>query len=239
MSLPLAVKHLSKSYRNKVAVTNISFDIREGEIVGLLGANGAGKSTLIRSLLDLISVDSGEILIFGKPHQKSEARRGLAYLAEQFRPPHFATGDDVLKLLAGVEGVTFCPSKIAKYCDDLALDQAVLTKPCQSYSKGMRQKLGLIACLAANKPLLILDEPMSGLDPVARKLFKDRLLEQQSRGCSVLFSTHLLEDIQSVCSRVIIFDLGQLKFIGTLEELFTITDENHLEAAFLSVIEAV
>lgn len=238
MSLPLAVKHLSKSYREKVAVSNISFDIREGEIVGLIGANGAGKSTLIKSLLDLISIDDGEILIFGESHQKSEARRGLAYLAEQFRPPRFATGDDVLKLLAGIEGMTFSPTEIAEYCDELALDRAVLSKPCESYSKGMRQKLGLIACLAANKPLLILDEPMSGLDPVARKLFKDQLLRQQNGGCSVLFSTHLLEDIQSICSRVIIFDLGQLKFIGTLEELYAKTGENQLESAFLSIIAA-
>ena len=236
MSLPIEIKHLSKTYRKKIALSDLSFNIQGNEIVGLLGANGTGKSTLIKSILDLVEIDAGEISIFGQSHHSSAARGGLAYLSEQFRPPHFSTGNDVLKLLAGVEGIKFSMADITRHCEMLALDESVLKAPCKSYSKGMRQKLGLIACLLAEKRLLMLDEPMSGLDPLARRLFKDRLLEQRERNRSVLFSTHLLEDIESVCDRVIILDAGRIKFIGGIDELFKASGEDSLEAAFLGLI---
>jgi len=238
MSLPLTIANLSKSYRKKLVVSDLSFEILEGEIVGLLGANGAGKSTLIKSLLDLIDIDSGDISIFGRPHNASGSRAHLTYLSEQFRPPHFATGNDVLNLLAGVEGMNFSASDIARHCEMLALDKTVLKMPCKSYSKGMRQKIGLIACLLAKKRLLVLDEPMSGLDPLARRLFKDRLIEQRALNRSVLFSTHLLEDIDSLCDRVIILDAGRITFIGHIDELLKTSGENSIEKAFLSLIAA-
>ncbi|MGR8946399.1 MAG: ABC transporter ATP-binding protein [Gammaproteobacteria bacterium] len=236
MSFPLEIKNLTKSYGGKTALSNLSFRIEPGHIVGLLGVNGAGKSTLIKCLLDLIDFESGEIQIFGQAHTETTARRQLSYLGEQFAPPNFATGNDVLRLLTGIEGLTFPTTAIREQCELLALEHAVLDTPCQSFSKGMRQKLGLIACLVAAKPLLVLDEPMSGLDPLARRLFKDRILAQRDLQRTVFFSTHLLEDVESVCDRVIILDAGELRFSGSISALLESTKQSNLEAAFLAAI---
>ena len=238
MTHPVDIVALNKSYANSRVIKNLSFSINAGEIVGLLGVNGAGKSTLIKCLLDLTDIDSGEIKLFGTAHKYTAARCNLSYLSEHFAPPHYATGYDVLKLLTGLEGLKLQLDRVNEYCELLALDRSVLASPCKSYSKGMRQKLGLISCLLADKPLLILDEPMSGLDPRARKLFKDRLLEQRDRHHrTVFFSTHLLEDIQSICDRVMVLDQGQLQFIGKVQELLESTGKTTLEAAFLSCIQ--
>ena len=236
MTKPLEITKLSKRYVTKPVLDSLSFEINAGEIVGLLGVNGAGKSTLIKSVLDLIEFEQGDISIFGIPHRQTAARSNLSYLSEQFRPPYFATGHDVIKLLAGLEGVRPPPEEVNEYCGLLALDETVLGAPVKSYSKGMRQKLGLISCLLADKPLLILDEPMSGLDPHARKLFKDRLLAQREKGHSIFFSTHLLEDIESICDRVLVLNNGQLKFSGAVAEMLSFTGETALETAFLACI---
>ena len=236
MPKPLEITKLSKRYANKPVLDGLSFAINAGEIVGLLGVNGAGKSTLIKSVLDLIEFEHGDISIFGIPHRQTAARSNLSYLSEQFRPPYFATGHDVIKLLAGLERVRPAPAQVNEYCRLLALDESVLGAPVKSYSKGMRQKLGLISCLLADKPLLILDEPMSGLDPHARKLFKDRLLAQREKGCSIFFSTHLLEDIESICDRVLVLDKGHLRFSGTVAEMLDFAGKSTLEAAFLACI---
>ncbi|MEM7465336.1 MAG: ABC transporter ATP-binding protein [Pseudomonadota bacterium] len=236
MTQPLAISALKKFFGNKPAVSNVSFDIQAAEIVGLLGVNGAGKSTLIKSMLDLTEIDDGAIELFGEAHRLTASRRNLSYLPEQFRPPYFATGLDVLNMVAGIDGVQFKQVDIAQYCESLALDQAVLHQPCKTYSKGMRQKLGLIACLLSNKSLLILDEPMSGLDPLARRLFKDCIIEQRAKQNAVLFSTHLLDDIESVCDRVLVLDQGQLKFDGPIAKLLETTGKATLESAFLTTI---
>ena len=237
MTYPIEITGLVKTYGNRRVLDDLSLQIHAGEIVGLLGINGAGKSTLIKCMLDLIEADRGEIKLFDVPHRQTAARRNLSYLSEQFRPPYYARGYDVLKLLAGLEGLRFRAGDISEYCRLLALDEAVLAAPCKSYSKGMRQKLGLICCLLAEKPLLILDEPMSGLDPQARKLFKDRLLAQRDKKRTIFFSTHLLEDIESICDRVVVLDEGRLRFIGTVPELLESSGENSLEAAFLSQLD--
>lgn len=238
MQTPLSVIDLDKSYGNIPATIGISFNVDAGEILGLLGVNGAGKSTLIKCILDLIEIDSGEITIFGTRHREIDSRTNLAYLSEQFRPPKFTTGVDVLRLLCGIENLNYPEEQVTKLCDALALDDKVLKAPCRSYSKGMRQKLGLIACLLAEKPLLLLDEPMSGLDPLARRLFKDCLLKHKAQGRSVFFSTHLLEDVESVCDRVMIIDGGRLRFIGQIEALLEATKQESLEAAFLAIIRS-
>ena len=237
MTYPIEITKLVKSYGKKPVLEDLDLRIDAAEIVGLLGINGAGKSTLIRCMLDLIEVDSGEIKLFGVPHEQTASRRKLSYLSEQFRPPYYATGHDVLKLLAGLEGLNFRAPAISECCRLLALDETVLSAPCKSYSKGMRQKLGLIGCLLAEKPLLVLDEPMSGLDPQARKLFKDRLLAERDKQRTIFFSTHLLEDIESICDRVVVLDRGQLQFIGTVSKLLESSGKNTLEAAFLSHVK--
>ncbi len=236
MSYPLEITNLTKSYHNKIAIADLSFTIESGEVIGLLGVNGAGKSTLIKCLLDLVDFDAGAISIFGQTHTLTNARRKLSYLGEQFIPPRFATGKDVLRLMAGLEGMNLPTEEVSRQCELLALEESVLESSCQSYSKGMRQKLGLIACLITAKPLMLLDEPMSGLDPLARRLFKDRIVEQREAGRTVFFSTHLLEDISSVCDRVIVLDRGQLKFIGAIDEFLSSTQQANLETAFLASI---
>ena len=236
MASPIEITNLCKRYQSKTTLKDVTFSVAAGEIVGLLGVNGAGKSTLIKCMLDLIEVDGGTIELFGVSHTQTMARHKLSYLGEQFRPPYYATGIDVLKLLAGLDGTILQRDLINDYCHSLDFDEADLNTLCKQYSKGMHQKLGLISCLLADKPLLVLDEPMSGLDPHARKLFKDRLVQQREKQRTVFFSTHLLEDIASICDRVMVIDQGQLRFIGTVNELLESTRQPDLEAAFLAYV---
>ena len=229
----LAVSAVAKAYAGRPVLREVSLQVAAGEAVGLIGVNGAGKTTLLRALLDLTRIDHGSIHIFGTPHHEPVARAGLSYLAERFTPPSYVSGADLLRYLLSLHGRGYDPHAAATEAAALELDAAALAAPARQYSKGMAQKLGLIACILAERPLLVLDEPMSGLDPSARALFKQRLRALKAAGTALFFSTHLLADIEPLCDRIALLDGGRIVFDGTPTALLARTAAADLEQAFL------
>ncbi|MCK6418411.1 MAG: ABC transporter ATP-binding protein [Alphaproteobacteria bacterium] len=233
----LAVDNVSAGYTVTPVIQNISLDIRFGEVFGLIGLNGAGKTTLIKNILGLRNYQSGGIRIQGLPVNVKESRASLAYLPERFDPPWFLSGMEFVKFSLRLYGRPFNPQAVIDAAESLALDPAALRRLVHTYSKGMRQKLGLIGTLLTGCALYILDEPMSGLDPRARTLVKDWLQKNRSADQTVFLSSHILADLDEICDRVAVLHDGMIRFIGSPAELKALTQENHLERAFLSFIE--
>lgn len=211
--------------------------MRAGETLALVGLNGAGKTTLIKGLLDFIHLDTGEARIFGCSSRKPSARAGLVYLPERFAPQPFLTGADFLRLAAELHGEPWDGAAARRACAELALEPDALTRPVSGYSKGMAQKLGLVACLLSQKPLLVLDEPMSGLDPQARALLKGLLTRHREAGRTLFYSTHLLADVEALSDRMAILHQGELRFLGSAAECCERFAAADLEQAFLGCVE--
>lgn len=236
MVAALTLTGVTKRYQRGLALNSVSLDIEAGLATALVGVNGAGKSTLIRAVLDLIGIDAGTISIFGSDHRTARARTPLAYLGERFLPPHFASGRETLTLLCRLQDVAYDAARVARECAALELDGAALERPAREYSKGMIQKLGLIACLLADRPLLLLDEPMSGLDPLAHRLIRERLRTLRAAGTTIFFSTHALRDVAALCDRVVVLDAGIVRYQGDVASLAARDEHGDLEAAFLASI---
>lgn len=204
-----------KQLAGRPVLRGISLDIRPGELFGLVGINGAGKTTLLHCLLDFCTPEAGEIAIFGQPQHRSASRAPLAFLPERFQAPYYLKGREVLQYLLGLHGVRYEEAVVLQTLALLELDADALLRPARSYSKGMMQKLGLSACLLSGKQQLVLDEPMSGLDPKARALFKGALRQWQAAGRGVLLTSHALADIDELCDRMAILHGGGIAFAGT------------------------
>ncbi len=225
-----------KRFGRSTVLDGLSLEIEPGEFFGLVGINGAGKTTSIKALLDFIDIDSGSIHIFGVPHDQTAARRRLAFLPERFLPPYYLRGRDFLNFYARLRGAQFSSERVHAMCDALDLAPSALSKPVRIYSKGMSQKLGLIATLLSGNDFLVLDEPMSGLDPKARLLVKNQMQAIKKAGHTVFFSTHMLSDVDELCDRMGILHDGQLRFVGTPSECRQRYGTSSLEQAYLSCI---
>ncbi|MFT4564832.1 MAG: ABC-2 type transport system ATP-binding protein [Gammaproteobacteria bacterium] len=236
INLPIKVSSITKRYGKREILHNVDLSISEGETVALVGINGAGKSTLLKSILNLTSIDSGRIEIFATSHLQTGSRKQLSYLAEHFVAPYYTTGNDFLFYISNLHQVRPTSARIKDECRSLDFDYEALARPAKDYSKGMMQKLGLIGCLVTERPLIILDEPMSGLDPKARALFKSRLAELKAAGVTVFFSTHLLDDVAAISDKVVILDQGKIPFSGSLGELQAKYQGGSLEQSFLNCI---
>ena len=239
MELALKFTDVTKHYGKQKVLDDVSFTIKQGSFVGMVGENGAGKTTLIKCLLDFCDLQSGEIEIFNVDHRNTEARLRLAFLPERFVPPYFVTGHDFLHHMARmhrpISGQT-SGSQVMEIIAALDLDPDALKKPVHALSKGMAQKLGLAAVLMSNKDLLVLDEPMSGLDPKARALLKRYLLDLKAKGKTLFFSTHLLADVETLCDEIIILHYGSSQFIGSPSACCDHYQAETLEEAYISSI---
>lgn len=233
----LSVESVSIAYGRKIVITNVGLEVMHGETYGLIGLNGAGKTTLIKSILGLRDCNGGRILIEGRERNRPESKRRIAYLPERFEPPWFLSGIEFLHFSVRLYGQTRTQDQIFAMSRRLALDPEVLKNRVQTYSKGMRQKLGLLATLLTGCPLLILDEPMSGLDPRARTMVKDLLNEAREEGRTVFLSSHILADMNEICDRVAVLHDGVLVFTGTPAALRAEGKNDNLERAFLQVID--
>jgi len=234
----LLFENVVKAYKkNDVVLDGVDLSIYKGEFVGLVGVNGAGKTTLFKSLLDFCDFDAGTIKIFGVDHRKPHARSKLSFLPERFLPPYYLTGRDFLNYMSRLHGVVLDDEKIRRMFKILDLDEKVLLKSVNEFSKGMAQKLGLAACFLSGKDLYILDEPMSGLDPKARAQLKKHLLSMKASGYTLFFSSHLLADVETLCDRIAILHRGKLHFIGTPEQCCEQYMADDLEQAYLNCIE--
>ncbi|MDZ7751816.1 MAG: ABC transporter ATP-binding protein [Gammaproteobacteria bacterium] len=234
--MALSFTAVAKRLAGQVVLAGLDLAVREGECFALVGVNGAGKTTAIKTLLDFSRPDAGTVAICGEPSHQPRARRHLAYLPERFTPPHYLSGRDFLHTMCRLHGVAFDPARVSALFEALALDASALDKPVRSFSKGMAQKLGLAMCFLSERPLLVLDEPMSGLDPQARALVKRHLQALRQQGRTLFFSTHLLADVEALCDRLAILHHGRLQFLGTPAACRDRYHAPDLEAAFLSCI---
>ncbi len=219
----LSVDSVSKSYGPVPALQTVSFELPAGEILGLLGPNGAGKSTMMKSILGLVRPEAGRISLFGRPSDSdpTELKRHIGYVPENPALYEFLTGEEYLDFVADMYGLdpsTRAP-RIARFLTGLELaghEHALIS----GYSLGMRQKVALTAALLHRPKLLILDEPLNGLDPRSARVVKDLLRSLASQeGVGILFSTHVLEIAQAICDRVVILDRGRVIAAGTMGSL--------------------
>jgi ABC-2 type transport system ATP-binding protein len=207
----------SKHFGEVVALDRLTLDVGEGEIVGLLGPNGAGKTTALRTLLGLMKPTAGRAEVFGIDawSEPIAAHRKLAFIPGEFHVWPQLTGGQILDLLGAVSG-GYDPLYREELVDRFNFDPS---KKGRSYSKGNRQKIAVIAALMTRSPLLVMDEPSSGLDPLMEAAFQDCLREAKVRGQSVLLSSHILSEVEAVCDRVAVLRQGVLVEHGTLEDL--------------------
>ncbi len=217
---------LSKTYSTAFgkspvhALRPLDLTVAEGEIFGLLGPNGAGKTTLVKLLLGIVHPTEGNADLFGTSIRKSEARASVGFLPENHRFPEFLTGRQTLDLYARMSGTT--DKERAMRSDEL-LERVRLSgatdRRVKTYSKGMMQRLGIAQALMSNPRLVFLDEPTDGVDPVGRREIRDLLLELKGEGVTLFLNSHLLSEIERVCTRVAILKEGRMVREGTVEEL--------------------
>lgn len=231
----LAIRDVSYAYGDYKAINNITFDVEAGEVFGLVGLNGAGKTTLMKSILGLLADYTGQIEIFGKSAHDHHNRENLTFLPEKFEPSWFLTGREFIQFSGKFYKHKIADDVIEQAANALELKIDFLEQKVQNYSKGMRQKLGLISAFLSPCPLIMLDEPMSGLDPKARIFVKEQISKAKAEGRAVFFSSHILSDIDELCDRIGIIDAKHLAFLGTPKGLKEETGEEHLERAFLAI----
>ena len=222
----IRTENLGKTYgaglngKETAAVRALNLEVREGEIFGFLGPNGAGKTSTIHLLLNLIRPTSGTAYLFDRPVTETEVHRRLGYLPESVNLHDYYTGRKLLNFYAELCGVPADArsARVTELLKLLNLEDAA-EKRVSKYSKGMAQRIGFAQAMLHDPDLLILDEPTASLDPVGRKEFRDILLELKRRGKTVFISSHILSEVETVCDRVAILQNGELKRIGTLQEL--------------------
>ncbi len=232
----LDIQQLAKNYGKLPVLLPLDLAVQRGESFGLVGKNGAGKTTLIKCLLNFCDINGGAIRILDIAHHENRARRPLAYLPENFLPPHALTGRDFLKYMLALRELPYVEDQAQAMCVALDLDPQTLGRQARAYSKGMTQKLGLAACFLSQAELFILDEPMSGLDPKARALLKRQLALLKQAGKTVFFSSHVLADVEEICDRMAILHDGKMAYIGTAADCRTQYRGATLEEAYLAAI---
>lgn len=233
----LSIRELTASYGKKRVLHGLNAEIARNDIYGLIGLNGAGKTTLIKIILGLKDQDEGNVAIFGADRKDRQVKADIAYLPERFDPPWFLKGEEFIQFSAKLYGRTVERSEIISLCDRLALDPSFMDKMVQTYSKGMRQKLGLIATILTGSALLILDEPMSGLDPLARARVKEVIEDVKKHGRTIVLSSHILADMDEICNRVSVIHDGVIRFTGTPQGFKQEMGESTLEKAFLAIVQ--
>lgn len=201
-----------------VALDHLDLQVRPGEVFGLLGPNGSGKSTTLKLLLGLVIPSEGEARVFGMPPESIEARRRVGFLPENPYFYGFLNGDETLRFYGKLCGVTGLEKRIEELIDLVGLQNG-RERPLRSYSKGMLQRIGLAQALIHDPDLLFLDEPTAGVDPLGSAQIRDLILRLKKMGKTVVFSSHLLEQVQEVADRVAIFSLGKKILEGSLDSL--------------------
>jgi len=233
----IAFQQISKRFHRKAppALHDLNLTIGRGSIFGFLGPNGAGKSTAIKLLFGFIRPDQGTILVNGQDTRTTRFQQAVGYLPEAPSLYLNLTAWELLRFCCRAAGV---PSSDIVQASTSVLERLNLlhaaAQQARTYSKGMKQRLGLAMALVHDPPILILDEPMSGLDPLGRRLVADVMLELRRRGKTVFFSTHILSDIDTLCDQVGVLNRGRLLFDGAVTSLRA--GHVSLEQAFLHII---
>jgi ABC-2 type transport system ATP-binding protein len=209
-----------KLHKMVEAVRGISFEVRRGEIFGFLGPNGAGKTTTIKTLLGLIFPSAGEVKLFGRPVTDPAARRRVGFLPENPYLYQYLSAREIMDLAGRLVGMR--EPERGRRAEELLRRVglgSVMDRPIRKFSKGMLQRTGLAQALMGDPDLLILDEPMTGLDPIGRKEVRDLILEERALGRTVMFSSHILSDVEMLCDRLAIVNRGEMAAYGSLDTL--------------------
>ena len=208
----ISLKNITKSFGGFEAVKNLSIEITEGEIYGLLGSNGAGKSTTINILLGFLEQDEGEPFIDDIDVTANEysARKKIGYISENVNLYHYLTGIENLNYFCKIAGEDYNDEALSKILNDWGLDSDVINKKVGSYSKGMRQKVGIAIAFAKKAKVLLLDEPASGLDPLASTELSSTLKSLAKKGTAVLMASHDIFRVRETCDRIGILKNGSL-----------------------------
>jgi len=225
---PLVVEGIDKKYTRNLhsfrALDNVSFSLKSGEILGFLGPNGAGKTTMIKCILGLLFPTQGKILLWNRPPAHHKVRQLIGYVPESpdyedtFSPMEFLQG------FAHMRGYNQSGTEMIELLGRVGLTGWENVR-IRQFSKGMKQKLSLAIALQFKPELIIMDEPTGGLDPVARKRFRDIILEENGRGATIFLSSHLLSEVETVCHRAIILSRGKIVRQGSMEELLRTENE--------------
>lgn len=227
MSTVVQVEQLEKTFRlgflgrKKIrALSGVSFEVQEGEVFGLIGPNGAGKSTCIKILLNLVWPSKGSASLFGVDVKKASSRQPVGYVPEMPAPYEYLTGREYLFFQASLAGLSSADAATqVKQVLERTEMGAHAHLPIRRYSKGMTQRAMLAGALLGHPRLIILDEPTSGLDPLGRRLVREIIIEQRQRGAAVLFCTHIISDVESLCDRVALVVGGSIRKSGRVSEL--------------------
>jgi ABC-2 type transport system ATP-binding protein len=223
----IQTSNLGKVYTKRltqkvVALRDLDLEVQRGEIFGFLGPNGAGKSTTIKLLMNLISPTTGEASVLGVPVTEASSRINLGYLPENPNYYGYLSAGELLGMVGMVHGMEGGEiQRKSKEILDLLDLPSEKKRTISGYSKGMMQRVGLAQAIFHDPEVIVLDEPMSGLDPPGRKLVADLMLEMRSRGKTIFFSTHILHDVEVICDRIGIITKGQLRFCGTLADVIS------------------
>ncbi|GGG19287.1 ABC transporter ATP-binding protein [Rhizobium wenxiniae] len=219
MTSSVITSNVSKHYGRVAAVRDVSFDLKSGETIALVGHNGAGKTTLIKLMLGLIRPTSGSVTMLGGDPARGDfhVRQSVGYLPESVSFHMALTGRETLTFYARLKRVEFSDAELLFKRVGLSAD--AVDRPVRTYSKGMRQRLGLAQALLGTPQVLLLDEPTSGLDPALRQNFYDIISALRADGTTVLLSSHALTELENRADRVIIVDRGVKIADGTLDEL--------------------
>ncbi len=222
----IEVSHVSKSFGEVEAAKDVSFIVESGEVFGLIGPNGAGKTTVIRMLMEIIKPDSGEIRILGQPLQESTKDK-IGYLPEERGLYRKLTVLNSLLYLAALKGAS--PPVTRDRAKDLLQKTGMLPhkdKKIEELSKGMAQIIQFITTILHNPDLVVLDEPFVGLDPVNTKLIKELVGELRGQGKTIILSTHMMNDVEELCDRILMINKGQVVLYGELSEIKSLYKKN-------------
>lgn len=243
MKAIVEIENLRVEYRTraigqatKLAVDGLTMNVLQGEVFGFLGPNGAGKTTTMNVLLGFVNATSGVARLFGVDVREPIARQRIGYLPELTYYYKFLTAEELLRFYARIFGLSRSETdrRINELLKLVELDHA-RKRPIKSYSKGMQQRAGLAQALINNPDLLILDEPTSGLDPIGRMKVREIIQRLKDEGKTVLFSSHELGEVETVCDRVAILHQGKLRVEGHVEDLLKQYQTN-LEQIFLRIV---
>jgi ABC-type multidrug transport system ATPase subunit len=240
LQMAVQAEHVEKIYATRPdfkALDDVSLSVSASECFALVGVNGAGKTTLIKSLLGLTATSKGSLCMFGVPASQIASRQRMAYLPERFAPHGWLKTQDYIQLVLSLHGQTWNEAEAVEILQDMGLERGVLKLAMRECSKGMSQKIGLAAAFLSGRELLILDEPMSGLDPISRVQVKGLIRRMKEQGRTVLMCTHALGDVGELADRVAVMHGGKIKFLGTVTDWLSAHNTDNLEQAYLSTVQ--
>jgi len=228
MSVVLSIKNIAKSYGSVQALNGVSFDVPQGSVFGILGPNGSGKTTLLGIVMDVLKANKGEFLWFGQPGGSPDQRKKIGSLLETPNFYSYLSGTDNLKITQAISG------RGAKKDIDEVLKKVNLFdrrwSSFKSYSLGMKQRLAIGAALLGSPKVLVLDEPTNGLDPVGISEIRNLIIELKEQGHTIIMASHLLDEVEKVCTHAAILKTGNLITTGNVEEIMMDEDVVELSA---------